>query len=210
MKNKIISISIYLYIIINLFLINTNLFPQYLNVDFGVTGYSFPNEPAIMINPKNTNQIVVGTNYFYITGTDTALSSYYYSTNGGTNWQGGPLFSTKARTAGDPVIIVDTNGAFYFITLTNWGRSDWLDNLFCLKSTNGGINWNNGTLFGFNNAKDMDKPWACVDFTHGIYGNNIYVTWTEFDKYGSRLAADSTHIMFAKSSDNGNTFSQSK
>lgn len=198
-----------------IFLLNISLFinsasySQYQNIDFGVTGYYFPNEPSVMINPKNTNQIVVGTNYYYY-NIDTALSSYYYSTNGGLNWQGGPLISSKARSAGDPVLIADTNGYFYYFTLTNWGRTDWLDYLLCLKSTNGGKNWNDGMLFGYNSAKDMDKPWACVDLTNGVYGNSIYVTWTEFDKYGSYLTTDSTHILFSKSTNGGINFSHPK
>ncbi|HEY5533641.1 MAG TPA: T9SS type A sorting domain-containing protein [Ignavibacteria bacterium] len=208
MKKIILFYSIYL-ILNTSFLIHNSLC-QYQNIIFNVNNNYNPNEPTIMINPKNTNQIVAGSNIFYINSTDTAISGYYYSTNSGLNWQGGPLLSTIARTAGDPVVIVDTSGNFYFFTITNWGRTDWLDNLICLKSTNGGANWSNGVLFGFNNGRDMDKPWACVDFSHSIYGNNIYVTWTEFDKYHSYSNTDSTHIMFSKSTNGGLSFSQSK
>jgi hypothetical protein len=38
-----------------------------------------PEEPSIIINPKNTNQIVAGAN----------LDNYYYSQDGGLTWQDG-------------------------------------------------------------------------------------------------------------------------
>ena len=35
--------------------------------------------------------------------------------------------------------------------------------------------------------KQQDKEWAITDFTHGPRGNWIYVAWTEFDNYGSKI-----------------------
>ncbi|HMT11515.1 MAG TPA: hypothetical protein PKA39_07825, partial [Ignavibacteria bacterium] len=91
-----------------------------------------------MINPKNPNQMVVGSNIFYF-GAGTSLSGYYFSTNGGLNWTGGILRSNVARPSGDPVILVDTSGNFHFLQNSNYGVNPhpW-DRLLILRSTNGG------------------------------------------------------------------------
>lgn len=153
-----------------------------------------PNEVSICIDPKNTNQLVAGAN----------LNSYYYSTNAGLNWARGTLTSSLYGVWGDPCIIVDTAGAFYYFHLSNPPGGNWIDRIVCQKSTNGGVNWSNpGTYMGLNPPKAQDKEWACVDRTN----NRIYVTWTEFDFYGSGNSNDSTRILFSRNSDGGTTWS---
>jgi hypothetical protein len=48
----------------------------------------------------------------------------------------------------------------------------------------------------------------CVDETNSPYRNNIYMSWTEFDSYGSSNPNDSTRILFSRSIDAGITWSQ--
>jgi hypothetical protein len=109
---------------------------QYPNILITSTGS--PNEPAICMNPKNPNQIVAGSN----------LNFYYYSTNGGYNWTRATLTSTYS-VWGDPAIAVDTNGHFYYGHLTNPSGSYFIDRIVVQKSTNGGVNWNNGAFAGY-------------------------------------------------------------
>ncbi len=163
---------------------------QYQNVMITNTGS--PNEPTICINPKNTNQISAGSN----------LNFYYYSTNGGFNWSRATLISTYS-VWGDPAITVDTNGHFYYGHLTNPASSYFIDRIVVQKSTNGGVNWSNGTYAGYIPPKQQDKEWLCVDPRN----NNIYMTWTQFDSYGSSNPADSSTILFSRSTDAGNTWS---
>ena len=66
-----------------------------------------PNEVSICFNPKNLNQVVAAAN----------INFYYYSTNGGANWTTGSLSSTGYGVWGDPIIMCDTLGAFYFFHL---------------------------------------------------------------------------------------------
>jgi len=74
------------------------------------------------------------------------------------------------------------------------------------KSTDKGSTWSTGTFMGLNGTKQQDKQWAAIDRRN----NTIYVTWTEFDRYGSSAPTDSSRIMFSKSTDGGNTWSTQK
>jgi hypothetical protein len=189
-----------------LFLILNQSNAQYVNVKVNSTPVC--GEEWITINPKNTNQIVAGTNKLY--NNPQSCMGYYYTSNGGYNWNEGMLMSTIAQTGSDPVVLVDTLGNFYYICVTNWTVTPpYGDKLLCQKSTNGGMNWNNGTLFALLNKFD-DMPMGCIDHSHSQYGNNIYVTWTLFDSLNSYNPYDSCYVYFSRSTDEGNTFSTPK
>ena len=131
------------------------------------------------------------------------ISNYYYSSDTGKTWIEGNITSNYG-VWGDPALTVDTNGYFYFFHLSN--AHHWIDRIVAQRSEDGGKTWNQDTYMGFFEDKDQDKEWPVVDPGN----NNIYVTWTQFDKYGSKKAADSTHIMFSKSPDAGKTWSFAK
>jgi len=153
-----------------------------------------PCEPSIFINPTNTQNIVVGSIIDYV----------HTSFDGGKTWATKNLSSTYGIW-GDPCIIADMKGDFYYFHLsdpegTNWNSNQILDRMVVQKSTNGGKNWDKGTSIGKHESpKQQDKEWAVVN----PFNNEIYVTWTEFDKYGSTLEKDKSRILFSKSSDNG-------
>jgi hypothetical protein len=184
----------------------SSLIAQYTNVKINTTYVG--GEEWIAMDPKNTNRIVVGTHKSNLTSQSNML--YFYSTNSGLNWLGGTLESTVAQPGSDPVILVDTSGNFYYICVANWGTSPPNgDKLLCLKSTNGGINWNNGVAFALLSKFD-DMPMACIDFSNSPYKNNIYVTWTLFDSLQSQDPMDSCYVYFCKSTDAGSSFSNPK
>ena len=172
----------------------SNLFSQYTNVTISTT--NSPEEPSICINPKNLNQVVAGAN----------ISSAYYSTNSGLNWTRFSLTNSSWGVWGDPCIIVDTAGAFYYFHLANTTAAPgyWIDRIICQKSTNGGMNYSNPGSYTYFNPpnKQQDKEWAVVDPRN----NNIYVTWTQFDSYGTSNQLDSSNILFSKSTDGGLTW----
>ena len=176
-----------------LFLSFIPLYSQYTNVQIQGTGT--PEEVSICINPKNVNYIVAGSN----------ITNYYFSTNKGLTWTNGTLNSSSYGVWGDPCIIVDTMGYFYFLHLSSPpnGMGSWIDRIVCQKSTNNGQNWTNpGTYTYMNAPKQQDKEWAIVDRRN----NNIYVTWTQFDSYGTSTPTDSSRILFSKSTDGGITW----
>ena len=165
-------------------------------IDSNSVGYG-PCEPSIAMDPNNVSNLVVGA----------VLDRAYYSHYGGKSWKMQRLTSSYG-VWGDPVVIADTKGNFYYFHLSfPSGEGDWdsdkLDRMVCQKSTDGGISWSDGTYTGLNTPKDQDKEWAVVD----PQNNNIYLTWTQFDVYGSEDPADQSNILFSKSEDDGLTWS---
>jgi hypothetical protein len=190
-----------------LILFANQLSAQYVNVKLNSTPVF--GEEWIAMNPKNPNQIVAGTNKS--NGNLQGSMGYYYTTNGGYNWSEGVINSTLAQSGSDPVVLVDTAGNFYYICVANWGIPPPNgDKLLCNKSTNGGMNWNNGTVFGMPYPKFNDMPMGCVDFSNSQYRNNIYVTWTLFDSVFSSRPTDSCYVYFTRSTNGGTSFSTPK
>ncbi len=167
------------------------LFAQYQNIVIDNSGS--PEEPSIMINPKNPDQLIAGSN----------IDNYYYSEDGGLTWTAGHLVSPGNGVWGDPCIIVDTAGSFYFFHLSNPPGGAWIDRIVAQKFDFTTYTWTDGTYTGLNGNKAQDKAWATVDSAN----NNIYVTWTQFDQYGSSNPNDSSIILFSKSDDAGETWS---
>jgi hypothetical protein len=151
-----------------------------------------PNEPTIFINSLYPDTILAASN----------IRNYYISYDAGYTWTEHVL-SSSYGVWGDPVIINDTLGDFYFFHLSNPPSGNWIDRIVCQKSSNGGQSWTNGTYMGLNGTKAQDKQWAVVD----KQTNTIYVTWTEFDNYGSTSSSCYSRILFSKSTDGGATWS---
>ncbi len=155
-----------------------------------------PNEPTIVIDPKNPAVLLAGAN----------IDNYYRSTDTGRTWTHLPIYSSHG-VWGDPMIAVDTNSNFYFFHLSNpISSGNWIDRIVCQKTTDTGLTWNDGTYMGLNGTKAQDKQWAAVNRKN----NHIFVTWTQFDKYGSANPLDSSVILFSKSTDEGATWSPAK
>ena len=131
-----------------------------------------PVEPSIAINHKNPQNIVAGV----------VLNRAIYTLDGGATWNETKLESPYG-VYGDPALVSDVRGDFYYFHLANPGSSEsegWLERIVCQKSTDGGKTWSSGTSIGYNPPKDMDKAWPAVDPN----SDQLCVTWTQFDKYG--------------------------
>lgn len=160
-----------------------------------ISDASSPNEPSIKMNPLNPDILVAGAN----------LNNYFYSSDGGLTWTTSHLTSSYG-VWGDPVIDVDTEGNFYFFHLSNPPSGNWIDRIICQKSTTNGATWNDGSFTGLNGTKAQDKQWSIIDRNT----NDIYLTWTQFDDYGSPDPEDKSMILFSKSTDQGETWSTPK
>ncbi|UZR93643.1 sialidase family protein [Chondrinema litorale] len=175
------------------------LFAQFKNVKIDAArGTIGPCEPSIAINPLNPKEIVVGA----------VLEKVYYSSDGGEEWAEQNLTS-EYGIWGDPCIVADHQGNFYYFHLSNPDENGWfsenlLDRIVCQKSVDGGKTWNNGSFTGMAHPKDQDKEWATANHLN----NELYVTWTQFDAYNSFESGDSTNILFSKSDDFGETWSE--
>ena len=155
-------------------------------------------EPSISINKATPNNVTAGA----------ILDKVFYSNDGGLTWTGDTLKSSYG-VWGDPVLISDFEGNQYFFHLSdptgkNWKSEEILDRIVCQKSTDGGKTWNNGSYMGLDHPKDQDKQWVAVDPNN----YNLYTTWTQFDKYGSKDTADKSHILFSMSTDKGESWSE--
>lgn len=165
---------------------------QYQNIRISESGASV-SEPSICMNPRNTDQLVAGSN----------LNKYYISDDGGYSWSVGNLFSPEYGVWGDPCIIVDTVGDFYFLHLANPAVGNWIDRIVSQKYFFESGTWTPGTYMGLNGSKAQDKEWAVVDSVT----NTIHVTWTQFDEYGTSDPTKFSNIMYSKSTDGGDTWS---
>jgi len=162
---------------------------QYTNVKISDVGN--PNETPICINPKNTNAIVAGAN----------IQTFYFSYDKGHTWISNPITSSLG-VWGDPCVVIDTNGYFYYFHLSYPDQANWLDQIVCQRSLDNGFTWSDGVGIGKNDPKQQDKEWAYVN----PMNNEIYVAWTQFDSYGSTHPDRKSNIMFSKSSDLGLTW----
>ena len=171
------------------------ILPQYPNIVVDASGS--PEEVAIAINPLNPNILAGGAN----------ISSFYRSTNGGLNWSESQLVSNNLGVWGDPVVLFDSLGNLYYAHLSNPISGWWIDRIVVQKSTNNGLTWNDGVGIGQGtNPQAQDKEWLAVDHTQSPYRGTLYVTWTEFDDYGSSNPTDSSRIRFSKSTNQGDSW----
>lgn len=180
--NKNLSLVISLLLLISHYLIAQNV---------TISNKNNPNEPSIMLNPKNPSQMIAASN----------LNNYFISIDTGRTWTIHKLTSSYG-VYGDPVISVDTSENFYFFHLSNPADGNWIDRIVCQKTTDHGQTWSDGSYTGLNGKKAQDKHWCAIDRTN----NNMYLTWTQFDEYGSVDLTKKSNILFSKSTDSGITW----
>ncbi|MCC7094327.1 MAG: exo-alpha-sialidase, partial [Ignavibacteriaceae bacterium] len=187
----------YIQIIISLVLLfSVNILGQYPNILVDNNGS--PEEVTIAINPLNPNILAGGAN----------IDHFYRSTNGGLTWIESQLVSNNLGVWGDPVVLFDSSGILYYAHLSNPVSGWWIDRIVVQRSTDNGISWNDGVGVGWNSyPKAQDKEWMAVDHSQSPYRGHIYMTWTEFDDYGSSNPNDSSRIRFSKSTDQGLSWS---
>ena len=164
-----------------------------------------PCQPSIFISPKSPNVMIssfVNDKTMQSSRTKTRQNKIYYSRDYGRSWSARNIKS-KYGDFGDPCIIADDAGAFYYFHLSDPKKMGWdgqmvMDRIVCQRSGNGRT-WNGGTYTGLNGIKKHEKPWATFDETSG----RIYVAWTQYDHYASTNPQDSANIMISYSPDRG-------
>lgn len=161
-----------------------------------------PCEPSISVSPQNPQNVAAGA----------VLDRYYWSSDGGRTWDKGQLKSRQSGIFGDPVLLADWNGNFFYSHLSDpegkgWSGDKMLDRIVIQKSTDGGKTYDDGSWCGYHPPKDQDKPWLCADPKTG----HIACAWTEFDKYNSKdLEKDHSRILFSQSLDGGKSWSDAR
>lgn len=173
------------------------LFSQPQNIMIGTIGQ--PEEPSIFINSKNPAIIMAGAN----------IDKIYLSTDTGRTWTFDTLTSNSG-VWGDPCISSDTAGDFLFLHLATPPSSSghWIDRIVSQKYNTMQNQWVVDTFMGLDGRADyaQDKEWIAIDKTN----NNMYVTWTQFDEYGTTDTTKKSNILFSKSTDGGVSWSLAK
>ncbi len=161
-------------------------------VNIKISDQNFPEEPSIFINPKNPAKMMAGAN----------IDNLFLSSDSGLTWSQFTLTSNFG-VWGDPCIAADTSGDFVFLHLANPPSGSWIDRIVFQKYQTTNSTWVVDTFAGLNGSKFQDKEWIAIDPATNFY----YITWTEFDDYGSSASTDSSRIMFSKSLDGGVSWS---
>lgn len=155
-------------------------------------------EPSVVINPTNTRNIIIGA----------GPNRVIFSKDEGETWLETTLKSTYG-VIGDPVLIADHKGSSYYFHLSDpvgKGKSTdmWLDRIVSQRSDDGGMFWNDGTFTGLNHPKDNDKPWAAAHPKKDL----LALTWTQFDQYGSEEKTCQSNILFSRSTNKAEKWSE--
>ena len=150
---------------------------------------------SIVINPINPDQLAAGSDVNY----------FYYSSDRGKSWNGNG-FTSPYGNIGDPSLASDSKGNIFYAHLSG---NDF-DRIVIQRSTDGGLSYSDGTFTGLrHNPKQEYKEWITSDISPSSpYKDNLYLSWTEFDSYQSKLPQfDSSRILFSSSNDEGASWS---
>jgi hypothetical protein len=169
----------------------TNAFSQFKNIKLDEQSEQNPYacEPSIAINPKDPKNIVAAS----------VLNNVYVTKDSGATWEKIKIESPLG-VYGDPSVIASPKGTFYFFHLSDPTQgaggyeTEKLDRIVVQESTDGGSNWSAGESIGLNHPKDQDKQWPAIDGK-----GNLFLTWTQFDKYGDQDPKCQSNILFSKS-----------
>jgi hypothetical protein len=131
------------------------------------------------------------------------MNGFHISNDTGKTWTSSAMKSTY-NVWGDPVVDIDASGKFYFFHLSNPKKKGYfIDRIVLQTSEDEGKTWTDGIGIGHYPPKQQDKHWCSIN----PINNHIYLSWTQFDKYGSKNKKHKSNILFSKSIDNGLTWS---
>jgi hypothetical protein len=168
------------------------------------------NEPSIAVNPNNPQQLVAAFQ----------PATVVYSADGGKTFSTADLPPVEGwRSGGDVSITFDSKGHAYLSTLhfeklgsvSYWAHGAGKNGIFVRRSLDGGKTWEKSAtpvkLYagGDPNESHMeDMPRIFADTNpRSPYAGNLYVAWIEWQ-------LDQSVMLFARSTDGGQNFSQPK
>jgi hypothetical protein len=193
MQQAFVKFSIFLFIVWSDQLHSQSRFKNIM-IDMQQNNGEYPPcEPSIAIDPSNPANLVAGS----------ILDRVYCSSDSGQTWVEYKMESSHG-VYGDPCVVANNKGDFYYLHLGDPSGKGWFDDRFleCIvaqRSCDKGKTWSNGGAIGVNPPKDQDKEWAVCSPN----SRRIYATWTQFDKYESKVNTDSSNILFSWSNKKG-------
>lgn len=153
-----------------------------------------PEETQIAIDPGDPNRIVA------VAQGDGCYA--FFSSDAGLTWTEEEI--NDPYDLGDPTLAVDGAGHTYYAYIGTFSHAG----IFVARSTDSGETWAPGVpVIEHSTGRPFeDKQNAITDRTGGPWDGSLYLGWTQFDRYGSSNAADSTRILFSYSRNHGATF----
>jgi hypothetical protein len=160
-----------------------------------------PNEVSIYISPQKQRHMVAGANINWV----------YTSADSGKTWLEKQV-NSPLGVWGDPVMLIDDSAYVYYAHLSRTPGKEFpenIDRIVVQRSSDNGNTFNSGIGIGSNGKRAQDKEWLSFDGSlKSKYYGNLYLSWTEFDKYGSKNKEHRSRIRFAASSDRGLSFTE--
>ncbi len=169
-----------------------------LKVD-GALGPVNANEPSLAFFKNRSDVGIIGVNTSSVFRTDDPLLRRWSPV----------LVNPPQGFYGDPVFKITNQGVVYLAHLAKNKSGVWprfFDRIVFERSDDSGKTFSS-TDVGFHEGKMQDKPWFSVnEWQHSKGFGHVYLSWTEFDVYGSKDPKDSSRIWFARSLDGGRNF----
>ncbi|MGH1366256.1 MAG: hypothetical protein ACRBF0_22035 [Calditrichia bacterium] len=182
-------------------------------VQVSPNGAQRPVEPTIAINPTNPDNIVGASIRYGVEGETRVVNMRYHSEDAGKTWRVATEANPFTRAQGDDAIVFNAEGVAYhsficfrglrttktkangiYVTRSEANSNVWGDHLLVVDHLN--------TLRPYE-----DKPYLCTDNSeYSPHRNYVYIAWTRFDEYHSKLKTDSSQIYFSRSTNNGDQF----
>ena len=176
------------------FLMRANLCAQVSHATLAIDGSQEPvngNEPSIAIDKSQPHRTLIGVNTSSVLMSQDPLLKQWSPV----------LVDPPQGFYGDPVMKIGANGMVYLAHLAKNKEGVWpkfFDRIVFERSADHGKSFQ-AVDVGFHEGKMQDKPWFVMDEWANSNGKgNVYLTWTEFDKYGSDNPSDSSRIWFAR------------
>ncbi|MDH5381625.1 MAG: glycoside hydrolase [Cyclobacteriaceae bacterium] len=151
--------------------------------------------PAVAINRKDIGNVVV------LTSPGTIFSSI----DSAKNWR---VVSLKvySKEFGTPMLISDKKGRFYYSNITEAEIEGQTKRTFISRiSITKGFSWEEGEIMNYASGVPY-RNWSVYD----INTDNIYTSWTNFDKYRSESPEDKSNIYFNTLTKSGKKWSDPK
>ena len=143
-------------------------------------------ENSIAISELNPLNLFVSVNMSF-------TQSYFFSSNGGANWFGSESDPNGYVNYGDPVALFDRSGNAYWVALGSPGG------IILAKTSDLGATWGPKLIADPLSNQNDDKEHAMTDLS-GVYPNNIYVAFTDFNLSGPPVS-------FVRSTNGGTNWS---
>jgi len=202
MKNIYTTIPKYIVIVLIVIISTTKANSQNQNIS---NGSVFEGEPYIVVNPKNTKNIVVAWMGFVFGNTGRLSIKTKASFNGGYTWIKTnimPHVVASTYKSADPSMVFDKNGNL-FLSYIDYRESPDSGGVYLCKSTNGGISWGTPVKMIDVDADPgksaLDRPFIAINED----GDKLYLT----TKPAPWIAAPNRPY-YTCSTDSGKTWNQ--